>query len=77
MSNRLIAASIVHESSPAFLSVPRLDAAGPMACPATMGPDGSLTIAGPWIEIYRLAYEQARAALTPSWFQRMTQPSWN
>jgi hypothetical protein len=28
-------------------------------------------------EIYRLAYEQARAALRPSWYERLSRPTCN
>jgi hypothetical protein len=37
---------------------------------------GMNTPAG-WMDAYRLAYEQARAALEPSRFQVMLQPCWN
>lgn len=32
---------------------------------------------GSWLDVYRLAFEQARAALEPSRFQIMLQPGWN
>ena len=45
------------------------------ACPSPF--DGRIPNCGPWTEVYRLAYEQARAALTPSRFQEMIKPSRN
>lgn len=47
-----------------------------MVCPPGVMPPGA--VANGWAqELYRRAYEQARAALTPSWFERLTGPSWN
>ena len=47
--------------------------------PSTCTPafDGGIPSSGPWTAVYRLAYEQARAALAPSRFQEMIQPTWN
>ena len=39
--------------------------------------DGAIPSCGPWTAVYRLAYEQARAALEPSRFQEMIKPTWN
>ncbi|WP_165231161.1 hypothetical protein [Aquisphaera insulae] len=77
MSNRVYGTSSLVESSRGSLEVAAPVVAAPMACGLMVGPGGSLAVSGAWAEIYRLAYEQARAALAPSWFQRMTQPSWN
>jgi len=55
---------------------PPASTAGPvvMICPAM-----NLGVSAPesWQAIYRLAYEQARAALAPSKLQRMLEPSTN
>jgi hypothetical protein len=47
--------------------------------PSTCTPafDGGIPSSGPWTAVYRLAYEQARAALAPSRFQEMIKPTWN
>ena len=42
-----------------------------------LGPPSRTAFPGSWSEIYRQAYEQARATLTPSRFQVMLQPCWN
>ena len=39
--------------------------------------EGGLLSCGPWVAVYRLAYEQARATLAPSRFQEMIKPTWN
>jgi len=39
--------------------------------------EGGIPSCGPWSAVYRLAYEQARAALAPSRFQEMIKPTWN
>lgn len=45
---------------------------------AGFGPtSGGFAVSGPWAAIYRLAYERALAATTPSRFQRMLEPCWN
>jgi hypothetical protein len=47
-----------------------------MVCPPGVMP--AAAVATGWAqELYRRAYEQARAALAPSWFERLTGPSWN
>ena len=47
--------------------------------PSTCTPafDGGIPSCGPWTAVYRLAYEQARAALAPSRFQELIKPTWN
>jgi hypothetical protein len=39
--------------------------------------NGGFAVCGPWAAIYRVAYERALAAATPSRFQRMLEPCWN
>jgi hypothetical protein len=46
-----------------------------LACPTTQG--AGITVDDCWTAVYRLAYEQARAALEPSRFQKLNSPSWN
>ncbi|WP_337173134.1 hypothetical protein [Paludisphaera sp.] len=54
-------------------TLPAFDAAA-----AGFGPmNGGFAVSGPWAAIYRLAYERALAATTPSRFQRMLEPCWN
>ncbi len=36
-----------------------------------------MSVPAEWIDVYRRAYEEARAALEPSRFQVMLQPCWN
>ncbi len=43
----------------------------------TPGCDSGIPSCGPWTAVYRLAYEQARAALAPSRFQALIKPAWN
>ena len=53
---------------------PALSAAAFVACPAALRPAAN---AG-WVEdLYRLAFEQARAAVTPSWYERSRRVSLN
>lgn len=55
-------------------------ATGPaaQACVACfLAPESGTSVPGTWMEVYRLAYEQARASLEPSRFQVMLQPCWN
>jgi len=40
-------------------------------------PEAGAAVPAVWTDIYKLAYEQARAALAPSRFQVMLQPSLN
>ena len=48
------------------------------ACVACfLAPEAGMTVPGTWMNVYKLAYEQARAALEPSRFQIMIQPRWN
>ena len=66
-------------------SVPTNPALAPAASTPTTGTvagsfapvNGGFTVAGPWASIYRVAYERAVAATTPSRFQRMLEPCWN
>jgi hypothetical protein len=44
---------------------------------ALLAPDSGRSVPDAWQVIYRRAYEQARAAVQPSRFQLMLQPSWN
>lgn len=45
--------------------------------PAFIPTAGGFAAVGPWAAIYRVAYERALAATTPSRFQRMLEPCWN
>lgn len=40
-------------------------------------PESGISVPGAWMEVYRRAYDQARASLEPSRFQVMLQPCWN
>jgi hypothetical protein len=74
MPYELYMRSIGHGSSLAFL------ATGPMAQARVAGllaSESGTAMPGPWLEIYRRAYEQARASLEPSRFQLMLRPCWN
>jgi hypothetical protein len=63
------------QASPVGLVVRTGDSQGPMAFPS--GAQLGFIVAGPWTDVYRIAYEQARIALEASRFQAMLQPSWN
>jgi hypothetical protein len=39
--------------------------------------ESGVSVPGAWLDVYRRAYEQARASLEPSRFQVMLQPCWN
>jgi len=38
---------------------------------------GGFVVGGAWAQLYRLAYQQAQAALAPSRFQKACEPRWN
>ncbi len=38
---------------------------------------GGYAVCAVWTQIYRLAYQQAQAALQPSRFQKTLEPCWN
>ena len=42
-----------------------------------LAPDSGIAVPEAWKDVYRWAYEQARAALEPSRLQIMLQPCWN
>jgi hypothetical protein len=47
-------------------------------CPSCFqAPDAGMSVPALWINVYKLAYEQARIALEPSRFQVVFQPCWN
>lgn len=58
------------------LAKPAVSAGTLVVCPVVFGAcQGGQ---GEWMkEVYRLAYEQARAALAPTWYDRAAQPSPN
>src|SRR5208283_1358489 len=51
--------------------------AAPVLSTCTPAFEGGIASCGHWTAVYRLAYEQARAALAPSRFQEMIKPTWN
>jgi len=42
-----------------------------------LAPEARVPVPSAWVNVYRLAYEQAKAALEPSRFQVMLEPRWN
>jgi hypothetical protein len=74
MFNRLIPVFPGVESSLALMAVPTAT----RVLVGCMGvPCAGMSGAGAWMAVYRMAYEQARAALEPSRFQKMLNPSSN
>jgi hypothetical protein len=60
-----------------YLPLVAMMPAVPVLTAGTPAFDGGILSCGPWTAVYRLAYEQARAALAPSRFQELMKPSWN
>jgi hypothetical protein len=42
-----------------------------------LAPQSAMSVPEAWVDVYRRAYEQARASLEPSRFQVMLEPRWN
>lgn len=68
--------SVGHDSSLALVAI-RPTAQACVACLLFLAPEAGISVAGSCMDVYRLAYEQARASLEPSRFQVMLQPCWN
>lgn len=74
MPNELFTRSVGHVFPMGLVSTtPNTQAC--VACYLAIQP--GISAPGSWMDVYRLAYEQARAALEPSRFQVMLQPGWN
>ena len=60
-----------------YLPLVAMMLAVPVLSTCTPAFDGGIPSCGAWTAVYRLAYEQARAALALSRFQELIQPTWN
>ena len=74
MPSGLYTRSLGHGISLAFVTT---SPAAQACVAALLSPAAGGSVPEAWLGIYRRAYEQARAAVQPSRFQLMLQPSWN
>jgi hypothetical protein len=73
MSNRWVAQSVNSKSNSVEHTAP---APQPVLLISPLMPF-NMSFPGSWQAVYRIAYEQAQAALAPSRIERLLQPCWN